>query len=277
MKNRDQLIEVFAKASYIQNFEEKVIEFNDKGKISIPVYLGLGQEYIAATVSVALKQKNPGIFTQHRAHSYYLAFGGDPQALFSELQGDEVLGCAKGFGGSVGIYSKEINFFGHTGLMGEQAYLGVGWSFATKRTALIVLGDATIEEDYVLPSIGFAVTHNLKTIFICEDNGLAVLTPTSKRRSWKTIDVVRSFGVNAHEIKDDPVEILNILENYKGEGPIFLNILTQRKNRHVGAKLEGDLLWDRHLLFKESIRQFIPDINLNEIEKQSVSVIESLK
>jgi TPP-dependent pyruvate/acetoin dehydrogenase alpha subunit len=47
--------------------------------------LGLGQEYIAATVSVALKEDKPGIFTQHRAHSYYLAFGGDPQALFSEL------------------------------------------------------------------------------------------------------------------------------------------------------------------------------------------------
>jgi pyruvate dehydrogenase E1 component alpha subunit len=277
LKNREQLIEVYGKATYIQNFEEKVIEFSDKGKINIPVYLGLGQEYIAATVSVALKNDNPGIFTQHRAHSYYLAFGGDPQALFSELQGDEVNGCAKGFGGSVGIYSKDINFFGHTGLMGEQVYLGVGWSFATNKKALIVLGDATIEEDYVFPSIGFAVTHKLKTIFICEDNGLAVLTPTTKRRSWKTVDVVKAFGVNAFEIQDDPVEILNILENYKEEGPLFLNILTQRKNRHVGAKLEGDLLWDRHSLFKDSISKSIPDINLNEVEKQSNSVIESLK
>jgi TPP-dependent pyruvate/acetoin dehydrogenase alpha subunit len=277
LKNREQLTEVYAKATLIQNFEEKVIEFSDKGKIDIPVYLGLGQEYIAATVSVALKNDNPGIFTQHRAHSYYLAFGGDPQALFSELQGDELSGCAKGFGGSVGIYSKDINFFGHTGLMGEQVYLGVGWSFATKRKALIVLGDATIEEDYVFPSIGFAVTHKLKTIFICEDNGLAVLTPTSKRRSWKTVDVVKAFGVNAFEIQDDPVEILNILENYKEEGPLFLNILTQRKNRHVGAKLEGDLLWDRHSLFKDSIIKSIPDINLNEVEKKSNSVIESLK
>lgn len=277
MKNREQLTEIYAKATFIQNFEQKVIEFSDKGEIDIPVYLGLGQEYIAATVSVALKEDNPGIFTQHRAHSYFLAFGGNPQALFSELRGDEVNGCAKGFGGSVGIYSKDINFFGHTGLMGEQVYLGVGWSFATKRKALIVLGDATIEEDYVFPSIGFAVTHNLNTIFICEDNGLAVLTPTSKRRSWKTIDVVKSFGVNAFEIQDDPLEILNILENYKDGGPLFLNILTQRKNRHVGAKLEGDLLWDRHSLFKDLISKSIPDVNLSEVEKRFNSVIESLK
>lgn len=277
LNNIQQLLDIYSKATFIQHFEGKVIEFNDKNKINIPVYLGLGQEYIAATVAVALKENNPAIFTQHRAHSYYLAFGGNPQALFSELQGDEENGCARGFGGSVGIYSKEINFYGHTGLMGEQVYLGVGWSFATKNMSLIVLGDATIEEDYVLPSIGFAVTHNLNTIFVCEDNGLAVLTPTSKRRSWKTVDVVKSFGVNAFEIQDDPIEILSLLEEYKNEGPLFLNILTQRKNRHVGAKLEGDLLWNRHLLYKEYISKSVSTGSLSEIENSNKILIENLK
>jgi len=37
------------------------------------------------------------------------------------------------------------------------------------------------------------------------------------------------------------------------------------------------LLWDRHSLVKESISRSITDINLNEVEKQSNSVIESLK
>jgi hypothetical protein len=91
------------------------------------------------------------------------------------------------------------------------------------------------------------------------------------------VDVVKSFGVNAFEIQDDPVEILNIFENYKEEGPLFLNILTQRKNRHVGAKLEGDLLWDRHSLFKDSISKSLPDVNLSEVEKRLFPVIESLK
>ena len=34
---------------------------------------------------------------------------------------------------------------------------------------------------------------------------------------------------------------------------MFLNIRTQRKNRHVGAYLEGDTKWDRKKLFEEYV------------------------
>jgi TPP-dependent pyruvate/acetoin dehydrogenase alpha subunit len=249
----EELRDIYSKAIKINEFERNLLRLESGGQINIPIYLGLGQEFIAATIANYYRLEHPAIFAQHRAHSYYLAFGGDQNALLSEILGDEVNGCAKGFGGSVGIYSKKINMFGHTGLMGEQVYLGVGWSFATKTRCLVVIGDATIEEDYVLPSIGFAAQHNLPITFVCEDNGLAVLTPTSKRRIWNAVDIVNALGVYAVEIADNPEEIVNALSSVPENTPIFLNIKTQRLNRHVGGKLEGESTHARMEMFEEFI------------------------
>jgi len=244
--------EILRTAYSIISFEEEILRLEANGKVEIPVYLGLGQEFIASTFARFFRNQPPGIFAQHRSHSYYLAFGGDRDALLAEILGDEINGCAKGYGGSVGIYSKKANMFGHTGLMGEQAYLGVGWALANNKRTLIVIGDATVEEDYVSPALGFAATHSLPCIFICEDNGLAVLTPTVKRRSWKATDLAQSFGIKSFSISDSPDEIVNVLSEANLDSPLFLNINTNRKSRHVGALLEGTVTVDRLKIFENS-------------------------
>jgi len=258
--------EILRTAYSIISFEEQVLSLEADGKVKIPVYLGLGQEFIASTFARFFRNESPGIFAQHRAHSYYLAFGGNRDALMAEILGDEVNGCAKGYGGSVGIYSKKANMFGHTGLMGEQAYLGVGWTLANNQRSLIVIGDATVEEDYVSPALGFAATHSLPCIFICEDNGLAVLTPTTKRRSWKATDLAESFGIKSYDISDSPDEIISILSNANLDYPLFLNINTQRKNRHVGARLEGNITIDRLKIFENDY-----------IKKYGIKKLENLR
>jgi TPP-dependent pyruvate/acetoin dehydrogenase alpha subunit len=259
---RDEVI--LGKAYEILEIEKKILSLQENNLISIPVYLGIGQEFIAATIGAYFESLKPAIFAQHRAHSYFVAFGGDKNSLIAEILGDVKNGCAKGYGGSVGIYSKKINMFGHTGLMGEQVYLATGWAFATHRPTIVVMGDATIEEDYVAPSLGFAAMHGLPVIFICEDNGLAVLTPTEKRRKWKSSDLAEACGIESFEINDDPKEMAQIFDNFYFKKPIFINIHTRRKNRHVGAQLEGDPEWDRLLLFES---YFVKEYGLDKLNQ----------
>lgn len=257
-------IKVLSHAFEILNFEKSLLQLQDESKLDVPVYLGIGQEYVASALATLLKKYTPGIFAQHRSHSYFIAFGGNKESLLSEILGDRIKGCSNGYGGSVGIFSKDIPMFGHTGIMGEQAYLGAGWSFATKRPAIVVLGDATLEEDYLGPTLGFCSMHNVPVLFICEDNGLAVLTPTSKRRKWTAPDLAEAYGLECHDLEDDPFLIQEILNDYEFEKPIFLNIRVQRKNRHVGALLEGEIEWDREQIFK---KQFI-SIHGNSLYEQ---------
>lgn len=273
--NQELYLTIYKKALFVKKFEEKLIALEELKKIEIPVYLSMGQEFIAATLA-SYFGNSLSIFAQHRSHAYYLAFGGNPKSLMWEIMGDTEKGCSNGYGGSVGIKSTEAKLFGHTGIMGEQAYLGVGFAFAHKSPVLIVLGDATIEEDYFIPAIGFAVTHKLRTVFICEDNGLAVLTPTNKRRLWKTLDLVASLGVPALEIVDDPKLICDALNKLPKEGPIFLNILTQRKVRHTGAKIEGKVLWDRQSDFTSEIRNIFEIKKLDEIYSSTCSHVQEI-
>lgn len=271
MLSNSAAIKVLRRAYFIESFERNILSLEERKLVEIPVYLGLGQEFIAASLATYYENTQVALFAQHRAHSYYLAFGGNAGALKAEILGDVQAGCARGFGGSVGIYSKEINMFGHSGLMGEQIYLGVGWSFASKLRSLIILGDATIEEDYALPSIGFAAKHNLPVTFICEDNGYAILTPTSKRRSWRASEVVNAYGVKSIDIEDDPNQIFEALDLIDNDGPMFLNIRTQRKNRHVGAYLEGDIKWDRKKIFEEFVSNNIDPADFEALRVESES------
>ena len=111
-------LKVFEKASYCRHFEEQVIKNIKSKNINIPTYVSAGQEFIASTIATICEmiKVKPLLFGQHRCHSIYLAFGGDKKKLVDELLGRQS-GCTKGMGGSASIHSKDINMFGHYGLM----------------------------------------------------------------------------------------------------------------------------------------------------------------
>lgn len=218
--------EIFKKMCEIRYFDLEVIKAHKKGLIHCPIYLSAGQEAVAASLSVTCS--NYTVFLQHRAHSWYLAFGGDPIALRDEILG-RTTGCCGGNGGSSDIQCDRV--INHHGLMGEQVPMGVGYALATKHPVIIQAGDGSVEEDCYLTSVGFAVTHKLPVLFICEDNGFAILTPIKARRNWNIVDAVKGMGMNALDIEDDPEQIINLNVNL----PALVNIRTTRHNWHVGS------------------------------------------
>lgn len=232
-------LEVYKKAYRIRCFETQVYNAVKDGRIKCPVYLSRGQEVIPAVLSEILG-KDYMLFTQHRCHGYYLAFGGDPTKAKDELLGLET-GCSQGKAGSncLQIHENGIDMYGHHGLIGENVSIGVGAALASGKKTLCVLGDGAAEEDYVLASLGFAATHSLPVLFICEDNDKSVLTPKSDRRSWNLAEVTRGFGVDGQECKDDPYQIEKYLKSmFQLTGPWLLNITTERIDWHVGAGTE---------------------------------------
>ena len=234
-------IEAFKKASFCRHFENQVYQNVQKKNIKIPVYLSAGQEYIAASISTILEEKGiePNIFIQHRGHSTYLSFGASPVELVDELLGKKT-GCAGGMGGSASIHSHEKNIFGHDGLMGSQVPIAVGHCYSTRKPTIVTMGDASAEEDYVMGALGWASTKNLPILFIVEDNNLSILTEKKMRRNWEMDDVAKAFKMKAANISDDPLIIKTHLENYNFEGPMLLNINTNRKYWHSGAGQDGD-------------------------------------
>lgn len=260
-----ETLEMFRKICFIRQFELNVKRAFDARMIKSPIYLSVGQESVAAALSVSFKE--PYIFGQHRCHDLYLAYGGDPVALRDELL-HRPTGCAGGMGGSASIHSPKIKMIGHDGLMGTQVTLAVGKAFAKRARTLTIMGDASAEEGYVLGALAWASTRNVPVLAVCLDNGLSILTKVEVRRSWDMASVMNSFEMPAVEITDDPWLVMYWARKLQKNLPAFMNIHTVRHLWHAGTGKDSEPEWDRLNLIKSELKNLGLETYAQKIEKE---------
>lgn len=265
-------LDVFRKMCTSQQFELQVKKAYDEKLIKVPVYLSLGQESIAAALSLVFPK--PYIFAQHRAHDVYLSYGGDPSALVDELL-SKPTGCAGGMGGSASIHSTKIGMFGHSGLVGDQIPIAVGFALGSNKKTLAILADASAEEDYVLAAMGYAVHKKLPILFVCYDNNLSLLTEVKVRRNWKIADVATSFGMKSVDIVDDPWIIMKHASQLQKNLPAFMNIHTVRHLWHSGTGVDGPPKWNRFQMVKDKLCRLGLTTKVNAIEKSTQKKVEN--
>lgn len=248
--SQDESLAMFKRMCLTRYFELELIKAYKAGFIHCPIYLSIGQESISASIATVISGYY--IFAQHRAHSVYLAFGGNPEKLIDELLGLPS-GCTRGIGGSPCIQDSNIKMVGHHGLIGENVPLAAGMALGSGKPVVCFFGDAAAEEDYVFASMGFAVTHKLPVLFICEDNNLSILTEKSVRRSWEMADVAKALGMNSVDITDDPWLIAHYTKQFVQGLPAFINCRTCRHYWHVGVGIDNPPEWDRFAMVKECL------------------------
>jgi acetoin:2,6-dichlorophenolindophenol oxidoreductase subunit alpha len=266
-------LEMFRRGSFTRQFENRVKQAFDQKLFQIPIYLCIGQEFNSASYSMTLKGFQ--VFAQHRAHGIYLSFGAKPEKLRDELMGLPT-GCSGGMSGSNAIQGPEINMFGHSGLMGEQVPIAVGAAMASNKPTLTVCGDASVEEDYIYPSLGYAISKKLPVLFICEDNGLSILTKVEVRRNWSAVDMAKSLGMPAIEITDDPWLIAHQIQEMKKDLPGFINIQTVRNLWHSGTGTDGPPEWDRYQLVKNEMANLGLQKEAEKIESETTLQAEQI-
>lgn len=269
--NPEVSLEMFRRICFIHYFELKTAWAYKGGLIHSPIYLSLGQESIAAAISTVISGYY--IFTQHRGHATYLAFGGEPTKLIDELLG-RPSGCTAGKGGSPMIQEPSINMIGHHGLIGENVPLAVGFALGSGKNTVCFFGDAAAEEDYVFGSLGFASTHKLPVLFVCEDNDLSILTRTEIRRNWEIADVAAALKMPAVDITDDPWLIAHQTKELTKNLPAFINCRTCRHLWHAGVGVDGPPEWDRFTLVKEELKTL--GIDYTHIENQTKRYVDQL-
>ncbi|UCF00115.1 MAG: hypothetical protein JSV82_03350 [Planctomycetota bacterium] len=267
MAEQTNLEEIFRRMCLIRYFELQVAEAVKGNLTPGPVYLSVGQEAISATISTLTKDF--AVFTQHRGHSAYLAYGGDIERLIDELLGLRT-GCCGGRGGSPCIQDLDIPMYGHHGLIGENIPLATGYSLASSRPTVAYFGDAASEEDYALATFGFAATHKLPILYVCEDNNLSILTPIDARRKWNVYEVTTAMGLKSMAIEDEPRLILETVSGLLDELPAFVNIWTCRHLWHVGIGTDGPPERDRIA----EMRDIVP--NAEEIEGEIQARVREL-
>ncbi|MDP3792413.1 MAG: thiamine pyrophosphate-dependent enzyme [bacterium] len=270
---REESLEIFKKICLCRSFERNAAKaYNEKLVPGFPVYLSLGQEAISAGLSMVFHESVKR-FVQHRCHDIYICWGGDIRALRDELLGLPS-GCAKGMGGSASIHCPSINMFGHDGHVGSQVPIAVGYALGTNQITLAIMGDAGVEEGYVLGAMGEAVTKKAPVLFVCYDNNLSLLTEIKVRRSWSIVDVARAHGMPAVDITNDPWLVAHHARVLSEQLPAFLNIRTCRELWHAGSGCDGPPEWNRYELVKKEMAVLGLEKEAEIIEKEMESDID---
>ncbi len=252
-KNRIKLLYEMIK---IREVEKTIANKYPERKMRCPVHLSIGQEAIAVGVCNNLNKKDQ-IFSAHRSHAHYLAKGGDLNSMIAELYG-KVTGCAMGKGGSMHLMDQSVGMLAAVPIVGSTLPISVGlaWSNKLKKNnnlVVVFFGDGATEEGVFQESLDFASLHNLKILFVCENNYFSVYSNINKRQSpdRKISKIAKAIGINskfafgndADTVFNSSRTAIDYIKKYNK--PFLLEFSTYRILEHCGP------FYDDHLGYRE--------------------------
>ena len=241
----------------IRAFERTALELFAQDKLSGTTHTYIGQEATAAAAMSFVGERDV-VFSNHRCHGHYLAYGGDERALLAEIMSKES-GLCGGRGGSQHIHYK--NFYTN-GIQGGILPNALGVAFAKKldqkkdRT-VVFLGDGTLGQGVVYETLNIASVFQIPMLFIVEDNQYAMSTRREDAISGDIAERIRGFAVETLEIAStDTDELLDFFEKAfrkldTGNQPVCAVVHNFRLGAHSkgddtrdAAEIERHMQWD---------------------------------
>jgi TPP-dependent pyruvate/acetoin dehydrogenase alpha subunit len=204
------LYDLYRTMLLIRRFEERLLAEFSAGTLVGTTHAYIGQEADAAGVFSVTKPDDV-VFSNHRCHGHFIAYGGDPYRLAAELMG-RVTGLVGGRGGSQHIHWR--NFYSN-GIQGGIVPVAAGMALAEKssKTGNIVLaftGDGTLGEGVLYESLNIAALWSLPILFVVENNRYAQTTPIELALAGSISARYSAFGIETSEL--DSTDVLAIKE-----------------------------------------------------------------
>ena len=198
--------ELFRRLLRIRRLEESLLELFSRGKLFGTTHTSIGQEAIAVAVMAALDPERDVVFSSHRCHGHFLAWGGDATALVAEIMG-RATGVCGGIGGSQHLCDRS---FYTSGVQGGIVPLAVGAALAERRretgaVAAVFLGDGTLGEGVVYESLNVASLWSAPVLFVVEDNRSAQSTPREVAVSGSMRGRAAAFDIDADAVETNDV------------------------------------------------------------------------
>jgi pyruvate dehydrogenase E1 component alpha subunit len=132
-----------------------------------------GQEAIAVGVMSQLR-RDDYVFSTYRGHGHAIAKGIPLERVTAEIHG-RATGASAGFGGSMHLFWKEVNFMGGNGIVGGGIPLGLGTAYAavkrgTDQVTVVFFGDGGSAQGSLHEALNMAAIKKWPLIFVCENN-----------------------------------------------------------------------------------------------------------
>lgn len=226
-KSDELLLKIYRELLLPRMIEEKMLNLLRQGRIS-KWFSGIGQEAISVGTVLAM-DPNEYILPMHRNLGIFTGRGMPFHQLFTQWQG-KLNGYSKGRERSFHFGSKEHKVVGMISHLGPQMGIADGIALAHKlnKEALVTAvfsGDGGSSEGDFHESINVAAVWDLPVIFIIENNGYGLSTPSNEQFRFKSFtDKGPGYGIPTKSIDGN-----NVLDVYDAITEIRESIINDPK------------------------------------------------
>lgn len=242
----DELKRMYTTMVLIRKFEQNTIELfarrMKQGDFPGALHSSEGQEAIAVGVCSQLR-KDDYVFSTYRGHGHAIAKGIPLEKVVAEVHG-RATGTSRGYGGSMHLFDKSINFMGGNGIVGAGLPLALGTAYAaikrgTDQITAVFFGDGGASQGAFHEALNMAAVKKYPIVFVCENNQYAATTHVSANCPLEDIgDRSKAYGIPGPVIDgNDLQEVANtvgiaVKRARGGDGPTLIECKTWRHRAH---------------------------------------------
>ncbi len=244
-KHKDAaLLELYHNILKPRMIEEKMLLLLRQGKIA-KWFSGIGQEAISVGVAAALAN-DEYILPMHRNLGVFTTREIPLNRLFSQFQGKPG-GFTQGRDRSFHFGTQQYKIIGMISHLGPQMGVADGIALANKikkekKVTVVFSGDGGASEGDFHESINTAAVWDLPVIFVIENNGYGLSTPSNEQFKCKSF-ADKAIGYGIEGVTVDGNNILKVFETVKNLAesirenprPVLLECVTFRMRGHEEA------------------------------------------
>ena len=240
----DDLIRLYKGLLLPRMIEDKMLKLLRQGKVS-KWFSGIGQEAISVGATLALQPKEL-IFPLHRNLGVFTNRDIPLHRLFSQWQG-KMNGFTKGRDRSFHFGTLDYGIVGMISHLGPQLALACGSALAYKldgrpMVSVAFSGEGGTSEGDFHEALNIAAVWSLPVIFIIENNGYGLSTPSADQFKCKHLaDKAKGYGMDGVTIDGNNIlEVYTTIDKYarkmrRKPAPVLIECMTFRMRGHEEA------------------------------------------
>lgn len=266
--DKELLLELHKGLLQTRLLEQKLIDVYARGIVPGHIHSGVGQE---ATFTGVLANRKKGDYYKfaHRPAAAYHLIGTSLDVFFGEILAKKT-GNSGGRGGILHIGNLRDGVLGMSGTLGSDAAVPVGAALSieaagTDNVAFLFIGDGATNRGPTYEAMVLASDWRLPVVFVCENNGFAISTPTAYSSAVPNVMADKAAGYGMPSVVCDGADVLNVYEGARemieytraGKGPSVIECKSYRWRGHF----EGDqcayrdkAVTERYMAEKDSLK-----------------------